>query len=188
MKHYGMFVLLAALLAACAPIEIQVTSDSYPEAGAQPASDAAPTTVVDVAATAVLDADDQARQASTEPVIVFKRGGGFAGVSEEWTVYADGRVIPAGGAVHTLPAETVSTLLAGIEALGFFEMNDAYGRGGVCNDCFLYEISVTHAGQTKTVNTRDAAPDAPPELGQVLDKITVLLTSLPDISPTGSPQ
>jgi hypothetical protein len=118
-------------------------------------------------------------QAPAGAVIVFKRSGGIAGVSEEWRIYADGQVASGEAASRPVVASRVASLVSEIERLGFFEMSAAYGRDSQCADCFQYEITVVSGGRTKTVTTVDAARDAPPELQQVIDEINALLATLP---------
>ncbi len=170
------------LLAACSP--------AAPVQAPRPTENTAAAAVTRAAATQVLDvgggaggasaplASPQANAtgapASDEAVIVLKRGGGFAGVDEEWTIYASGRVAPAEGAERTVAAEAVDSLLADIEARGFFELADAYGRGSKCNDCFQLELTVTHNGRTKTVTAVDAAPDTPPALQEIVSAVLAL--------------
>jgi hypothetical protein len=119
------------------------------------------------------------------PVVMFARGGGLAGLSEQWAIYADGTVTradaPEGAAVVTghVTAEAVSALVTGLDGLGFFQMQSAYGENDQCADCFQYTISVTRDGMTKTVTTHDAASDAPPEMAQVLALIEGLVNTAP---------
>jgi hypothetical protein len=44
-----------------------------------------------------------------------------------------------------------------------------------CCDRYLYEITVTLGGQSKTVRTIDAAPAAPAELTQLIDTLNRLV-------------
>ena len=113
--------------------------------------------------------------------VVFTRGGGLTGETQTWTIYTDGTVKLAddtGNAAQALTgvtAEQVGFLLTGLEALKFFDLNDAYGANDQCADCYQYSLTVTSNGRTKTVTTHDAASDAPPELAQALGLIQGLL-------------
>jgi hypothetical protein len=111
-------------------------------------------------------------------VIVFHRSGGIAGVDEKWEIHPDGRVFSAKGEQGAIEADQVTTLLEAIEALGFFEMKDSYGLPSQCKDCFTYTVTVSSGDKVKSITTIDNASDAPPELGQVLEKINTLLTGL----------
>jgi hypothetical protein len=174
MRTLIMAILAGLILAACAPAGSPVEStvaaviEDVAEQGA--GTEAGPQ-VTEVAGEADLAATAPGHAEGAGPVIVFKRGGGLTGESQEWLIYADGTVQSADGTQRAVAPAEVSALLAGLEGLGFFEMQDAYGVDSQCADCFRYEITVTHDGQKKTVTTIDAAGDAPAELGQVLDQI-----------------
>jgi hypothetical protein len=142
---------------------------------AQAAATAAPSAVTADGGAAEAGATMLARSEAGEPVIVFKRGGGLAGRSDEWLIYADGTVQAADGTRKTVAPEEVAALLAGLEARGFFELQAAYGRDSQCADCYQYELTVVHDGQKKTVTTVDSAPDAPPELGLAIQQIQALV-------------
>jgi len=114
-----------------------------------------------------------------KPVIVFYRMGGFAGVSERWTVYPDGRVVAADGVEKRAAPEQVAALLAEIDRLGFFGLASNYGLGSPCRDCFSCEISVVGpGGSPKTVVAVQGAGDTPPEFLQVVEAIERLLAGL----------
>ncbi len=186
MRRWLSILLLGCLLAACAPAAAPVESTATPAGDiAGPADTATPATdtlstpapsTADVKATPAGRGDGQA-------VVVFARGGGLAGVSEAWTIFADGTITLADGPeaaaleVGRVTAEQVSALVTGLDGLGFFQMQAAYGANDNCADCFQYTVTVTNGGVTKTVITQDAASDAPPELAQALDLIQALLNT-----------
>jgi len=45
--------------------------------------------------------DKAAMEAEAEPMIVYERGGGIAGVSEKWSIYATGKITKQNGEVLT---------------------------------------------------------------------------------------
>ena len=114
--------------------------------------------------------------ADSDAVIILRRSGGLAGVSDEWTIYADGRIVAGDQTEQQVTPDQVSLLLAGIEALGFFDLEDSYGRGSTCNDCFTYELTVRSGEQVKTVTAVDGAADTPAELLQIVQMITGLVS------------
>jgi hypothetical protein len=109
-------------------------------------------------------------------VIIFHRGGGFAGVNEQWTIYRDGRITANDGREWQITADQVEQLLIDIEALGFFELNDTYMPLDTCCDRFTYEVTVHKDNKANTVTTIDAAPNVPPELQQIITEINRVLT------------
>ncbi len=167
MKRYILNTLLVAiLLSACAQaVAPQSTPTAQSPAQPLPSQE-------DKGVTPAPVSDDKLGGA----VIIYQRSGGLAGVEEKWTIYADGRVVDAQGEERAIEAAQVSTLLGGIQALGFFEMKDSYRQFSQCNDCFTYTLTVSNGGKPKSVTTKDSATDTPPELWQVLDKINTLVS------------
>jgi hypothetical protein len=120
-------------------------------------------------------------EAGGEAAIVYRRSGGFAGVSEQWIIYADGRITAGNGRQWQVKPERVEQILDDIQALGFFEMKGRYMPLNTCCDRFTYEITVRRGGVVHTVVTMDAAPDAPVALWQILEKVSSLLVDLPGV-------
>jgi hypothetical protein len=178
MRTLIVLVLAGLILAGCAPGDPALES-TLPvleqDEAAGPAATAAAPQVTQAPGTAVLEATAPGRTEAAKPVVIFSRGGGIAGVSDMWTIYADGTVVSADGTREAVAPAEVEALLAGLEGLGFFEMQDAYGRDNQCADCFQYSITVVRDGVEKTVTTIDAASDAPQELGQAIELIRKVL-------------
>lgn len=112
-----------------------------------------------------------------EAVIVYQRSGGLAARTEWWAIFPDGRVISQDGQVGQVAPERVAELLASLEALGVFEMQDAYLPDDPCCDRYTHTLTVRRDGQAKTVTTLDAAPGAPDALWQAIDAVMALATS-----------
>ncbi len=184
MRRWMSVLLLGCLLAACAPVAapVESTATSADDIAGRlaTATAAAETLSTPVPSTPELLGTPSGGEAPV-PVIAFARGGGLAGASEAWTIYADGAIAFADGpeaaaqTVGRVTAEQVAALVTGLDGLGFFQMQDVYGANDNCADCFQYTVTVTNGGVTKTVTTHDAASDAPPELGQALTLIQALL-------------
>ncbi len=100
-----------------------------------------------------------------DAVIVYRRSGGFAGISEQWRIYPDGKIVNGDGRGFRVPEERVKELLLTIEALGFFEMPDSLGPLDACCDRFIHEITVRRGDEVKKVATVDADPMLPPSCG-----------------------
>jgi hypothetical protein len=116
-------------------------------------------------------ADEKLGQA----VIVFEKSGGFAGVTEKWTVYRDGRVVSVEGREHQVAVEEISTLLMEIENMGFFEIDGPDQWLSDCRDCFTYQITVSIDGRTKVVNAVDGQVDPADTIWGIINLIEVLL-------------
>jgi hypothetical protein len=110
--------------------------------------------------------------------ITFKRSGGLAGKTEQWSFYSDGRVVSDQGTTQVLPGD-VSGMVAGLTALGIYDLKDSYGGLTNCNDCFTYTISITGEGKTKTITTTDGATDTPVELETILKLINDFINKVP---------
>ena len=118
------------------------------------------------------------------PLIVFRRSGGLAGVSESWVIYEDGRVVyqeeikgeSATGEIHV---QELAGLLGLIEERGFFSFSDSYMPQNICCDRFSYEITVLKDGQSKTVTAIDGA-EAPEGLWSIMGELNRLLAGISD--------
>jgi hypothetical protein len=118
---------------------------------------------------------DQPGELPRGAVIVFRRSGGIAGLDEEWTLYADGRVVSKDGRQWQTSAEQVSGLLERLDALGFFDLEATTAPVVPCCDRFYYELAVIGNEQTNTVATYDGAPDTPPGVWQAIEAVTNFL-------------
>ena len=108
-------------------------------------------------------------------VLVYKRSGGFAGLDEEFTIYANGRITSKDGREWWVEPEQVDLLLAELEQMGFFDLQPSYLPKNPCCDLFFYELSVYSGDQVWTVHTVDGAPGAPDSLWEMLDLVQMFL-------------
>jgi hypothetical protein len=111
-------------------------------------------------------------------LVEYHISGGIAGLSQTWLIYGDGRVEHNGsgtGQARQLSPDQITALVAAIRATNFMALKESYVPQNQCCDRFLYVMTVTLDGQTKTVRTLDAAPDEPPALTQLLGVINILL-------------
>ncbi|MDQ4076037.1 MAG: hypothetical protein M3220_07300 [Chloroflexota bacterium] len=121
---------------------------------------------------------DPASEEESEGMIVFERSGGFAGITEQWTIYSDGRVVNDKGSVWEVAPGEVQQLLDEIESLGFFDLEGKFIPKDPCCDFFTYVITVRDGDQENTVTTVDIAPNMPAALQEVIDKINQFLSNL----------
>ena len=117
---------------------------------------------------------------SSGAVITFARSGGIAGISEQWSIYEDGRVIGPAGEVAHVPEVDVSRLIAEIEAAGFFEWPASPRVLRSCADCFTYSIVVSFEGKSNQLTLVDGQTDAPEGASLVLERIQAVLASRSD--------
>lgn len=156
-------IVAALLLAACARQAALVTPTV-----ASPVSTASPLPTPPFPAPIKISIPDDA-------VIVYERSGGLAGRTEEWTIYADGRVVSGDGRIGQLLPQDVTNLVQQIEAAGFGGWRDTYGPPAACCDRYTHNLTVRLAGQTKSVKTIDAAPEEPATLRTILGQVTRLI-------------
>lgn len=111
---------------------------------------------------------------SGETAVSFHRAGGFAGLDEQWLIYANGRVKAPDGSEQQVDVEAVQALLETITVNDFFGLEDSYIPEETCCDRITYEITVQMDGNVKTVQTIDGA-EQPEQLTQVLSAVNNLL-------------
>jgi len=107
-------------------------------------------------------------------VVTLKRTGGFAGLSNEWRFYADGRLVKNGADDKMLQPAQVEALLETIRAAGFFQLEKDKYTAEVCQDCFVYTVTVIDQGGAKQVVVDDASLQAAPGIEQVIRAILLL--------------
>ncbi|HEX9676002.1 MAG TPA: hypothetical protein VGA07_08480 [Anaerolineales bacterium] len=150
----GSLAILAGPAGACGP------APAPPEQQAQASATHEPT------ATSV-DVSTETAQAS----IIYERSGGFAGITERWMIYRDGRVVSGEGREYAAEPEKVEALLSEIEQSGFFGWQQASGLPGLCRDCFVHSITLATDGRPKTLSADDGSNDAPAKFWELVDSI-----------------
>jgi hypothetical protein len=73
--------------------------------------------------------------------VVFQWRGGFAPRNDLWTVFQNGLVRSNKGIEQNIGPQAVQKLLADLEALGYFALDEKYDSPA-CADCFEYSILV----------------------------------------------
>jgi hypothetical protein len=121
----------------------------------------------------------KSQSSSTDPVIVYHRSGGIAGLNQTWTIYADGRVITPKNEVISLDAAKVSALLASLQSAGVLDSKGSSGPMNVCPDCMTYEITLTQGGKTVRLVTTDGAQNVPESTSLAFQKVGELIAALP---------
>jgi hypothetical protein len=104
-------------------------------------------------------------------VVIFHRSGGFAGLDQQWMIYADGRIESPGGEQQEVDPESVQALFETIQSAGFFELDDSYVPEDTCCDRFTYTVTVQLGDRSKTLVTIDASPTQPDELTMIINAI-----------------
>jgi hypothetical protein len=110
------------------------------------------------------------------PAICFERTGGFAGVSERFSIYADGRVVNEKGREQKIPPETVERFRHRFEALRSPKGNQP--RRSQCRDCYQYRITVSVDSGVETFVLEDPLQDRVDALSKVSKELCDLLLNL----------
>jgi hypothetical protein len=95
-------------------------------------------------------------------IIILERTSEGLCANEVWAIYPDGRIVAENGTTsidETTSSEEVTTLLAEIEELGFFDLEST--KHTACRECFAYEITINDDGQVKAVTAVDGGTDTP---------------------------
>lgn len=112
---------------------------------------------------------------TNDPFVVYHRSGGFGGFDETWSIYADGRVQHTGrgaGQSGQLTPDRVNGLIAAIRSIDLTSIKDSYVGLNPCCDRFIYELTITLDGKTKSIETIDAAEGEPATVTQLLGAIS----------------
>jgi hypothetical protein len=175
----ALLLVLLALLAACSPAG---TGDDPATATptAAPALDTVPPPTAESGdGTAVPESEGEPEVEMAEgAVIVFRREGGIAGVSEEWTIFEDGRIVDAAGNAFSLEPAGVTAMLDTIRATGFMELEIGDAPVELCCDRFVYTLSVRLDGQVQTMTMVDGQENVPPALTAAIDSVQSVLERL----------
>jgi hypothetical protein len=110
-----------------------------------------------------------------DPAVVYEKSGGFAGISEKWTIFTSGKIVGQQGEAYQVDAERVTQLVDEIQAAGFFELEANYGKFTKCRDCFNYQVQVVRQGQRMTVVSTGTAEEMPKAFTAAVEKIEALL-------------
>ena len=163
MRYLAVLTLLMAILLSACP---------QPTAGPTPTQ--APVATAAATATPVPAATPDGTV--SDPVITYERSGGIAGKIEKWTVYPSGRVEGPGAAgSKTVPADRVATVLREIKASGFWALDNAYGAGSPCRDCYNVVLTVREDDMLKQVSAVLEASDTPAALKESVAKVDDLV-------------
>ena len=116
-------------------------------------------------------------QLEAEPMIVFQRSGGFAGVTEQWSIYATGKISKLNGEELTVDPAKVTALLDAIQASGFFDVKASSSLGGIgdCKDCYTYQLTVNSGEKANTVTAQDGNKNVPDAFWTIIKQINELI-------------
>ena len=152
-SHILISLLLALLLIACSPAQLQ---------SSQPTNTTG-------------SSESGTKNDTLSWKLTFNRSGGLAGVNDQVTIYADGRLLDERDQAITANSQAAS-LVADISKMDFSKFEDDYGKSSRCNDCFSIKLSFEKGSSTKTINmVDDPSMEIPAELQALVQQITAIL-------------
>jgi hypothetical protein len=77
------------------------------------------------------------------PIIAIERTGGYAGVDDRVSVYADGKFIDENGKIRHMHPARVEGFIRSMEMVGASAPNMATVSQSYCSDCFTYTITIS---------------------------------------------
>ena len=76
------------------------------------------------------------------PVLTIARTGGYVGVEDRVSVFADGKIIDDIGKVRHVRSAMLEGFVRSVEKVGYSSPDKATTPRSMCFDCFVYKISV----------------------------------------------
>jgi hypothetical protein len=126
----------------------------------------------------VLGQDAQVRELPPPPsgyVMRFERMGGYAGIYDQFWIYPDGRIINTAGKTARVSPGTVVEWLDKISPAASSGAIAAIPPQSLCQDCFVYRITVYDKDGTRALSLADPLKDDPKtqatNLGQIRDQL-----------------
>jgi len=116
---------------------------------------------------------------STDIKITYQRQGGVTGITQEWEIYPDGRIVGSGGQELQVPPQQVISLLAEAAQLQSSSLQDTYVSDDACCDQFIYTVIVQVGDQETMIQTSDTAEQP--------EQLTSLLTGIEDLISNAEP-
>lgn len=91
--------------------------------------------------------------------------------SQEWTIYATGRIVGGEGMAWTVPVESVTPVFDAVEAEAFWDLEEVYGSAEGCPACPVQTLTVYRGGEVKAVTVRQEPETLPKPLATALEAI-----------------
>lgn len=105
------------------------------------------------------------------PFLTYTRSGGFAGISETWEMYADGRLIPREGTARTAETKAALALLEQLRVADLPNLARKTPAGQNCADCFIVELVFRDGSEEIRLTVTPESPDALPDAVAVVQAV-----------------
>lgn len=130
----------------------------------------------------VVQEDNRSVTQENNAVIILERSGGFAGVNEQWSFYADGHITKQdrnnsqASEMFSVDSTQIISLLNELKTTGFFQLKASSNIGGInnCKDCFSYQLTATSDGVTNTISFQDSAGSEMDTIKNITDQLVGL--------------
>lgn len=103
-------------------------------------------------------------------VLTLSREGGFAGVQETWTFFADDRSVLPSGEPQELPEGTFDSLILSIAENEILSLEPKPGTP-ICCDFFSYTVQLQGTELNKSITYSEGDPDSPENFWAVVGDI-----------------
>jgi hypothetical protein len=110
-----------------------------------------------------------------EYVVAMEISGGFAGVTEKFTLFPNGRIVFNLGGEARVNPDQLAGVYAAIEENHFFDMEEDYTLFSNCSDCFTYTITVQEGERFKSVKAEEGMPNSPQGFWTIAREINSLV-------------
>jgi len=104
--------------------------------------------------------------------ILYQRSGGLAGISEEWVIYPNGRIVSQQKKEWQVAEAKVKELLTKLETLGFFELKGKFVPIDQCCDRFLYTLFAQSNAKSNTITVLEGVLDVPQSVWDALAAVS----------------
>jgi len=104
--------------------------------------------------------------------ILYKRSGGLAGISEEWIIYPNGRIVSLQKKEWQVAEAKVTELLTKLETLGFFELKGKFVPVDQCCDRFLYTLFAQRNEKSNTITVLQGVSNTPQSVWEALAAVS----------------
>ena len=104
--------------------------------------------------------------------ILYRRSGGLAGISEEWVIYPNGRIVSLQKKEWRVTEAKVTELLTKLETLGFFELKGKFVPVDQCCDRFLYTLFAQRNEKSNTITVLQGVSNTPQSVWEALAAVS----------------
>jgi len=110
-------------------------------------------------------------------ILTYTRSGGFAGVSENWTIYADGHMVSQKGEQKQADPDALKQLQEQLQKADFAALSRKTPAPGTCADCFNIELVWNNGNDTFRLSVVPESQDADPDAVRLVNLVQDMIQS-----------